>query len=311
MRAMAARATYLERYLAGEHQQVWAELVTCGAQVREEPLYSDAWAVACVTMRRVRTNIERFIPRLVHIGFTFGYDRILQWALHEPIQVKDWRGYLELLEWSRAEPPVFLPARLAEEHRADIVALGLDDIGPEMFELGVEAPDMRANIDQLERLAGPLPLSLRAWYTEVGAVNFFGYHPEWTRLTWLPEHFTSPRMPPADRYLMTECDPLQVCVLDSVRMDALRNKHAQGRLHQFEFAADRYFKDFTAGSSSPYFFGIPDSNMDATLTSYEPHLTFTEYLRRCIRWGGFPGMEEWESTPEADLSFVTEGMVFF
>jgi len=36
--------SYLERYLAGEHEQVWAELVALGPAVREEPVYSDALA---------------------------------------------------------------------------------------------------------------------------------------------------------------------------------------------------------------------------------------------------------------------------
>jgi hypothetical protein len=56
-------ASYLERYLNGEREQVWAELMTLGAAVREVPLYSDAWAVASETMRRVRHTIEL----LVHV----------------------------------------------------------------------------------------------------------------------------------------------------------------------------------------------------------------------------------------------------
>lgn len=44
----------LDRYLHGECQPVWDELVGLGAAVREEPLYSDALAVARETMRRVR-----------------------------------------------------------------------------------------------------------------------------------------------------------------------------------------------------------------------------------------------------------------
>jgi hypothetical protein len=49
---MAARTTYLERYLAGEHEPVWAELQALGAAVRAEPLYSDALAVAHDTPSR-------------------------------------------------------------------------------------------------------------------------------------------------------------------------------------------------------------------------------------------------------------------
>jgi hypothetical protein len=43
---------YLDRYLAGEHEDVWAELMSLGAQVRERSLLDDATAVARETMRR-------------------------------------------------------------------------------------------------------------------------------------------------------------------------------------------------------------------------------------------------------------------
>jgi hypothetical protein len=64
--------TYLDRYLAGEHEQVWDELMALGAAVREEPVYSDALAVARETMRRSRSNIETLIPRLDQAGYVFG-----------------------------------------------------------------------------------------------------------------------------------------------------------------------------------------------------------------------------------------------
>jgi hypothetical protein len=308
---MATGATYLERYLSGEYQQVWADLLAQGAQVHEEPLYSDAWAVACETMRRVRANIERMIPRLVQIEFRFGYERVLREILHEPMGTDDWRGYLEVLEWSRAQPPVFMPARLADEYHDSIVSLGLDELGPEMSDPGVAAPDMRTNIEELDRLVGPLPLALRAWYSEVGAVNFYGYHPNWTRFTSLPERFTVPKVVLGDRYLMTECDPLQVRVLDAERMASLRNQYERGLLRQFDFAADRYFKDGTGGSSTPFTFSIPSPGMDAPLVGSTPRLTFVEYLRLCIRWAGFPGMAEWKSTPDNDLARVTKDLLLF
>src|SRR5690349_21486762 len=70
-------ASYLERYLQGEYIQVWHELVALDDQVRKEPIYSDAWAVAGETMRRVRQNIERMIPRLRTLGYVFVQDQLL------------------------------------------------------------------------------------------------------------------------------------------------------------------------------------------------------------------------------------------
>ncbi len=101
---------YLDRYLSGECQAVWDELVGLGAAVREEPLYSDALAVARETMRRARANIETLIPRLRELGYEFGYG----WAVR--------RGELpaeEASEWERYEPPFSPPpadvAQLIEE----------------------------------------------------------------------------------------------------------------------------------------------------------------------------------------------------
>lgn len=70
-------ATFLARYLSGEHESVWADLLALGAAVREEPISADALAVAHETMRRVQHNLALLIPRLHELGYTFGY----QWAV--------------------------------------------------------------------------------------------------------------------------------------------------------------------------------------------------------------------------------------
>lgn len=63
---------YLERYLNGERQQVWNELVDLGPQVRQEPYLSQATEVTAETMRRVRRNCERLVSRLNALGYIFG-----------------------------------------------------------------------------------------------------------------------------------------------------------------------------------------------------------------------------------------------
>lgn len=63
---------YLERYLGGECAGVWNELQQLAAQVREEPIYSSALAVATETMRRVRRNCERIVERLQSLSYAFG-----------------------------------------------------------------------------------------------------------------------------------------------------------------------------------------------------------------------------------------------
>lgn len=65
-------ANYLKRYKAGEHQEIWKELLSLGDLIRQPPLYSEASAVALETMSRVRQNVEILIPRLEQLGFEFG-----------------------------------------------------------------------------------------------------------------------------------------------------------------------------------------------------------------------------------------------
>lgn len=64
--------TYFERYRAGDHVEVWAELGALGHTVRDRSVISDAEAVARATMERVATNIDRIAARLAHRGFEFG-----------------------------------------------------------------------------------------------------------------------------------------------------------------------------------------------------------------------------------------------
>jgi hypothetical protein len=69
--------TFLSRYLKGDHKDVWEELQTL-CEIVEEPLRSDALAVARETMRRVKINLEIIVKCLKKLGFGFlAPDRVL------------------------------------------------------------------------------------------------------------------------------------------------------------------------------------------------------------------------------------------
>ena len=61
----------LDRYQAGEHRQVWKELIALKGRVREDPHAADALAVACETMRRVETNVRTLVQRLAAMKYRF------------------------------------------------------------------------------------------------------------------------------------------------------------------------------------------------------------------------------------------------
>jgi hypothetical protein len=255
---MGATATYLERYLAGEYEPVWAELQRLGAAVREEPVYSDALAVARETMRRVRHNVETLIPRLESAGYTFGYG----WA----------RGR----DFPSGRPdPVFAPPR----------------------------PDVGTTIAALERRCGILPVSLRAFYEVVGAVNFVGEPPAaWTDWRAVPDDVDALYVYSAqvaledaetwqERYGDLSAEEWDLPGPDE---EDLCDSHAYAALPRdcwlVPIAPDEWHKYDISGCGA-YEMALPNPAADARLLTERHRTSFVNYLRICFRWAGFPKLE--------------------
>jgi hypothetical protein len=62
---------YLDRYLAGQREAVWDELIGLGDRVQRGPLLLDARAVCREVVGRARYNIELLFNRLVKLGYQF------------------------------------------------------------------------------------------------------------------------------------------------------------------------------------------------------------------------------------------------
>lgn len=209
---------YLQRYQNGEHEQVWQELQSLGATVREEPYYTQAQEVAAETMRRVRRNCERIVSRLQKLGYVFG-------------------TFPDGTRRSYTVEPLTPPSK-----------------------------DMRADREELESEAGLLPLSLIAFWEEVGAIDLVGMHPSW----------------PAG------LDPLVVDPPEG----ALSFLYDEGDGIFVGLAPDDLHKDNTSGGD-PYGLQLPNPAADFLLMYERHNLLFVPYLRLAIlRWGGFPGLED-------------------
>jgi hypothetical protein len=104
------RLPLYDRYVAGEHQAVWHELVAQGAAVRTDPLAADALAVAGETMRRVAANVGTVVTRLLEMGYRFttpdGRSRPAK-AAHVPPAPRDSR-HLQRLEKAVGALPLSL-----------------------------------------------------------------------------------------------------------------------------------------------------------------------------------------------------------
>jgi hypothetical protein len=216
--------TYLERYLNGEHEQVWIDLQTLGSAARHEPYASDALAVAVETMRRVQRNCARIVARLQAVGYIFG------------IYPDGTQGYY-------TDGPLVAPNDTT-----------------------------RTDYSTLNSQLGPIPLSLTAFWQEVGAVDLVGRHPAWPRVL----------------------DPLVVYAPEAALVDLDEwdeEETASGQI-TVALAPDDLHKANISGGE-PYSVALPNPSADFVVL-YERHeLHFVPYLRLALlKWGGFPGLDK-------------------
>ena len=267
-------AGYLDRYQRGEREPVWAELLALGEQVRSEPLYADALAVARETMGRVRQNIETLIPRLVAIGYRFGYEDI-------PQEEGDW------------DPPVFVSpasdvaATITEaERRFGALPLSLcafyEVVGTVNF-VGTMPKNWLVRCDA-EHTLDPLYV-YPAQAARDGTVAWEEVYGGTTDEEW---DLSSPD----DE---DECDGRAYFALPH---DCFLVPIAPDQWHKYDISG--------CGSHE---IAVPNVAADARLLTEWHHTTFVNYLRICFRWGGFPGLERVPKPPIEDLAYLTEGLL--
>jgi hypothetical protein len=141
-----------------------------------------------------------------------------------------------------------------------------------------------AGLAELERRAGVLPLSLAAFWQEVGSVDLVGMHPRW------PDGL--------DPLVIYEPEAA-ICDLDD--WEALVEEGDVDAPERFEagLSPDDLHKDDTSGGE-PYCVVLPDPAADFVLLNERHGLHFVPYLRMAIlRWGGLPGLDGREEPPAA------------
>lgn len=291
----------LERYLSGACAQVWADLVSLGPRVRQDPYLSAAQAVARETMRRVRHNIEILIPRFESIGYVFGY----QWA-QEMVEVEE-QDKQRRAEEERAGRALLVEERFdgwfEDETQYEWAEdeLGLrEQIQDALPVFTPPGSDIEDHIRELMHRVGDIPLSLEAWYREVGSVNFVGTLPSQWRL----------RMPAALLHggeVVHTPDPLYVAPIETaLKYVAIGDVAAHN--HRLFIAPDEDFK-FLTGGGGAYEMVAPAPVADGALEGEWHHTTFVDYLRICMRWGSLPGLPYCAAGFEKDLAFLTADLL--
>jgi hypothetical protein len=146
----------------------------------------------------------------------------------------------------------------------------------------------RADCVQLEAEVGPFPLSLVAFWEEVGMVDFIGMHPEWP-------NGLDPLVvgPPAalDPFELAGYDMFEKSIRSKLT-EALGHKNFETPKFYGGLAPDDLHKDNVSGGG-PYSVGLPCPWADFVFLEEAHNLLFVPYLRLSIlRWGGFPGLDE-------------------
>jgi len=187
-------SNFSERYHRGEYKQVWQEILQLGESIREEAVYSDVQNVVSETIDRIGSNIETIVPRLVSIGYRFGYCWI-QPDPNQPFSYKERKRYTSAIEWAGNEPLIFNSIvdlqreRLLMEERIEqftginASTIIIENIRRNVDTLKKQENERKSLVERLEQLRGDLPLSIRTWYQKLGEVNFVGSIPEhWRKL---------------------------------------------------------------------------------------------------------------------------------
>ena len=334
-------ASFLERYHAGEHVAVWNDLMSLGAGVRHELYLEDAAAVATETMRRVRFNVEELIQRLDAKGYRF-LDKVS--SAQDRLSQLDVIGQLAAQMEARAStltPGGFNTHTLKmmeqlKSMRSNMAPM-LDRAAakatreakarrkPPLEDPNVFCPPDQKTARQLAKLekaaGGALPLSLRAWYEQVGGVSLLGSHPvlnatDFSNRGVLSQFESMMRQgpaatPPAQGGEDVLPDPLVVMPLAELLQEVeFSDEGEEGDGHQLNLtiAPDALHKANISGDA--YYITLPDNRADFPFDDWQ-HTTFVNYLRGAFQWGGFPGWQRSQNPPRKELAELSEGLVPF
>jgi hypothetical protein len=235
---------WFSRYVAGDHEAVWAELTGLGSDIRVDRSSAEARQVARETMRRVRDNVTELIARLHSAGYAFEADPLV------PLDVAT-----------------------------------------------------RDRLDEFEVEIGPLPLSLRAFYENVGTVDLRQSHEQIV-------HWAERETQEVDEVLfLGEYDPIVVETVidpDPDRPDP----------DLYYFAPDEFHKANYSGGEN-YHVRLPDPAADFRIWGmYGLEEYFVTYLRASFAYGGFRGRlgaegeRAWKDAPDIRLPYeLARGLI--
>jgi hypothetical protein len=173
-------AGWIERYKAGEHAEVWAEMQALGSAIAKPSHRKGAAAVANETMKRCRANVDALFAALPQIGYSFQgapesatpdypLELRIQGALAH-VQATGGKKY-------RGDPWSHPALAWVEEEDIDLPAHHRNG-RPGRANFRPPSARTAEMLDLAEKQLGrQLPLAVRRWFETVGSVNLSGTHP--------------------------------------------------------------------------------------------------------------------------------------
>jgi len=212
----------MDRYLNGEHIEVWNELRSHNPKAAEQEA---AWLVATETMRRVARNADRLAARLDANG---------------------WKSLGGALRTPTAETDKLL-------------------------------------IQRIETATGaPLPISLHAFWLNVGGIDFVW---DYNSTVAAPDLIASLEM--------DDMDPM--CVYSPASIDFEITEWEESDEFRAPFRvplAPDYLHKINVSGGDPYGVDLPFYGFDPIFREDRHALPFVDYLRLCFRFAGFPRLEQ-------------------
>lgn len=200
--------------------------------------------------------------------------------------------------WSRlrelgalVREPAYRDEALAVAHETmHRVGANSDTVHRRLLDLGYQfqypeqaliPPDSQTQslLDNVEKVIGYLPLSLTAFYLEVGSVNFMQSRRQLVQFH-RPEREAAPEMA-----VLGEEDPLVVDPISKLVSQLTANP----KRRKFDFAPDEFQKSYYSGGEN-YHVLLPDASADFQIKGmYDIDEYFVDYLRATFQFGGFRG----------------------
>jgi hypothetical protein len=301
------------RYLAGEHEAVWAEInrgwagygETYAAEVQRHYTIdrTDAEAVAVETFARVARNADRVIERLRETGYRFECESGRDEPERPPRRPADLTDVTSFLEDTFGDHSLYdaqlspLPPALSAF--ANIVGtldlrqrypyspapmLPDGSLNPEAFPSGLTQPELS---DERRKLLSDAADLLQSVLPPPDPQDL-------SRRAAIAEEDKRAHPQSGDPILsrLGDWDPLEVnfdLLTYTLTDTEAEPQIAGGLIWSAEFAASFEHKAHVSGATNPWI-AFPQASFDPEIQTEGHDTTFTTYLRRAFRNGGFLGI---------------------